>query len=118
MRTNPLNASCMIHIVDHTNTISGTNPFDKLTFHVSEEAIWSYRVSKKGEKAFVILLFVMSRVLTKTEYDTYNPTLNQYLGDQRIRRKDAPALNDQKDTIAFEWMSVDLWVSFEFPIIL
>ena len=52
--------------------------------------------------------FVMSRVLTKTEYDTYNPTLNQYLGDQRIRRKDAPALNDQKDTIAFEWMSVDL----------
>lgn len=56
----------------------------------------------------MILLFVMSRVLTKTEYDTYNPTLNKFLGDQRIRRKDAPALNDQKDTIAFEWMSVDL----------
>ena len=50
----------------------------------------------------------MSRVLTKTEYDTYNPTLNQFLGDQRIRRKDAPALNDQKDIVAFEWMSVDL----------
>ena len=65
----------------------------------------------------MILVFIMRRVLTKTEYDTYNPTLNRFLGEQRIRRKDAPALSDQQDTIAFEWMSVDLYVSFVFPII-
>ena len=54
------------------------------------------------------LLYVIIRVLTKTEYDTYNPTLNKFLRDKRICRKDAPALSEEKDTIAFEWMSVDL----------
>lgn len=79
-----------------------------LTFHVTKEAARNLRVSEKGEKVALTAIPIKRRVLTKTEYDTYNPTLNRFLREQRIRRKDAPMLSDQKDTIAFEWMSVDL----------
>ena len=79
-----------------------------LTFHVTKEAARNLRVSEKGEKVDLTTIPIKRRVLTKTEYDTYNPTLNRFLREQRIRRKDAPMLSDQKDTIAFEWMSVDL----------
>ena len=79
-----------------------------LTFHVTKEAARNLRVSEKGEKVALTSISIKRRVLTKTEYDTYNPTLNRFLREQRIRRKDATMLSDQKDTIAFEWMSVDL----------
>ena len=53
---------------------------------------------------------LISRVGLKKQHDTYLESKNRFLNDNTIIRAPAPTISDEKDSIIFECIDVDLWV--------
>ena len=75
---------------------------------MSQKRSSSDEVTVETPKRSYSLLSSISRAKQKNQPDTYQESGNRFLSNKSIVRGRGPTISDQKDSIVFEWIDVDL----------